>query len=59
MDNGIIKRRRTYEELENTAEDILAAIEELRNEEKIKLLNEMFYKYYNNKGLPRTEIDWE
>lgn len=59
MGDELIRRRRTFDEIELSAEDILEAIEELNNEEKIKLLNEMFYKYYNNRGLPRTEIDWD
>jgi len=42
-----------------SSEQILEAIEELNNEEKQKLLNELFYKYYNNRNLPRMDIDWE
>ncbi|MFA1710512.1 hypothetical protein ACDX66_02235 [Peribacillus frigoritolerans] len=37
MKNGLIKRRRTFGEIELTAEDISDAIETLSNEEKWKL----------------------
>jgi hypothetical protein len=59
MDNGTIKRRRTFDEIELTAEDILEAIDEISNEERWKLLHELYYKYYNNSNLPRLEIDME
>jgi hypothetical protein len=59
MDNGTIKRRRTFDEIELTAEDILEAIDEISNEERWKLLHELYYKYYNNINLPRLEIDME
>ena len=41
-----------------TAEEILKAIENMDNEEKEKLLYELFFKYYNNRNLPRLEVDW-
>jgi hypothetical protein len=59
MDNGTIKRRRIFDEIELTAEDILEAIDEISNEERWKLLLELYYKYYNNSNLPRLEIDME
>ncbi|MEH6983961.1 hypothetical protein [Priestia megaterium] len=44
--NGQIKVRRTFNEIELTAEDVLEAIEELSYEEKYKLLDELLFKYY-------------
>jgi hypothetical protein len=40
--DGLIKIRKTINEVELTAEDVLEAIDELNNEERFKLLNEMF-----------------
>jgi len=42
-----------------TADEILEAINDLSNEERIKLLDEMFDRYYNNRNIPRAEIDWD
>lgn len=41
------------------AQDLLKMIEELSNEEKQKFLDEIFYLYFNSKGLPRVETDWD
>ncbi|MGE7601289.1 hypothetical protein ACQKL5_02175 [Peribacillus sp. NPDC097675] len=41
------------------AEEILVIIEKMENEERWKLLDEMFNKYYNNRGIPKTELDLE
>ncbi|MEK3855744.1 hypothetical protein [Cytobacillus sp. FSL H8-0458] len=38
-----------------TAEQVLQAIEEMDSGERIKLLNELFYLYYNNRSLPRMD----
>jgi hypothetical protein len=57
--NGIIKRVRSIDKYELTAEDVLEAIEELSNAEKEKLLNELYYKFYNKSGHEKMEIDWE
>lgn len=40
-----------------SAEEMLAAIKNMENVERWKLLDEMFYEYYNNRGIPRTELD--
>lgn len=37
-DDGIIRIRRTFDEIEITADDVIEAIEELSEEEHIKLL---------------------
>ncbi|HHY2656250.1 TPA: hypothetical protein ACV5GZ_006024 [Bacillus thuringiensis] len=39
------------------AEDILKLIDEMDNEERIKLLHAMFYKYYNNRGIEYAPLD--
>lgn len=50
MDNGIIKRRRSYDYLgeEITAEDVIEAIEELSNEEHVKLIDYLKSKYFKH-----------
>ena len=40
-----------------TAEDMLELIQNMEVEERWKLLNEMFYLYFNKHNLPRTELD--
>lgn len=57
--DGIIRRVRSIDKYELTAEDVLEAIEELSNEERIKLLNELYYKFYNKSGHKKVEIVWE
>jgi len=57
MNNVIIRRRRTFDEIEVTAEDVLEAIEELSSEERWKLLHELYYKYYNNSNFSYLVID--
>ncbi|WP_170771231.1 hypothetical protein [Bacillus wiedmannii] len=55
MGDGIIKRRRTFDEIELTAEDVVEAIQSLSNEERWKLLDILYDKYYNpadKKGIP-------
>ncbi|MED0874721.1 hypothetical protein [Bacillus mobilis] len=55
MGDGIIKRRRTFDEIELTAEDVVEAIQSLSNEERWKLLDILYDEYYNqtdNKGTP-------
>ncbi|MGD6962723.1 hypothetical protein ACQCVB_11010 [Fictibacillus phosphorivorans] len=59
FDNGIIKRRRSIDQYKLTAEDVLEAIDELSNEEKEKLLQELYYKFYNKSGHEKLEVDWE
>ncbi|MFJ7678267.1 hypothetical protein ACIQXQ_09400 [Peribacillus sp. NPDC097198] len=41
------------------AEEILEMIGKLENEERWMLLDEMFNMYYNNRGIPKTELDLE
>jgi hypothetical protein len=57
--DGIIRIRRSIDMIELTAEDVLEAIEELNNDERIKLLNELYYKFYNKSGHEKAEVDWE
>ncbi|PEK31570.1 hypothetical protein [Bacillus pseudomycoides] len=55
MGDGIIKRRKTFDEIELTAEDVVEAIQSLSNEERWKLLDILYDKYYNStdkKGIP-------
>ncbi|EJR98190.1 hypothetical protein [Bacillus mycoides] len=55
MGDGIIKRRRTFDEIELTAEDVVEAIQSLSNEERSKLLDILYDEYYNSadkKGIP-------
>ncbi|WP_176535448.1 hypothetical protein [Bacillus cereus] len=55
MGDGIIKIRRTFDEIELTAEDVVEAIQSLSNEERLKLLNILYDEYYNStdkKGIP-------
>ncbi|WP_179865291.1 hypothetical protein [Bacillus wiedmannii] len=47
MGDGIIKRRRTFDEIELTAEDVVEAIQSLSNEERWKLLEILYDEYYN------------
>jgi hypothetical protein len=42
---GIIKIRRTFNEIELTSEDVLEAIETLSNEERAKLFEKIYNKY--------------
>lgn len=42
-----------------TAEEILEAINKMETEERWKLLNKMFHKYYNKDGLEYTPIDFD
>lgn len=47
MKDGGIKIRRTFDEIELTAEDVVEAIQDLSNEERWKLLDILYDKYYN------------
>ncbi|MEM5672969.1 hypothetical protein AAHB54_23825 [Bacillus cereus] len=47
MGDGIIRIRRTFDEIELTAEDVVEAIQDLSNEEKWKLLDSLYDEYYN------------
>lgn len=42
MGDGIIKRRKTFNEIELTHEDILEGVKELSNEECWKLLKKLY-----------------
>lgn len=55
MKNERIKIRRTFDQIELTAEDVLEAIEILSNEERWKLLEEMFFRYYTKHGIERGD----
>ncbi|MFJ7508873.1 hypothetical protein ACIQW7_05200 [Peribacillus simplex] len=55
--NGIIKRRRTFDQIELTTEDVLEAIETLSKEERCKLLEEIFIRYYNKHGIEQGDSD--
>ncbi|WP_448160695.1 hypothetical protein [Bacillus cereus] len=53
--DGIIRIRRTFDEIELTAEDVVEAIQDLSNEERWKLLDILYDEYYNptdKKGIP-------
>lgn len=55
MGDGLIKRRKTFDEIELTAEDVVEAIQSLSNEERWKLLDILYDEYYNptnKKGIP-------
>ncbi|MED0977003.1 hypothetical protein P4T49_17720 [Bacillus paranthracis] len=55
MEDGRIKIRRTFDEIELTAEDVVEAIQDLSNEERWKLLDILYDEYYNptdKKGIP-------
>lgn len=41
-----------------TAAEVLEEIDSMRNDERWKLFEELFYKYFNKSDLPRTEIDF-
>ncbi len=41
-----------------TAAEILEEIDSMSNDERWKLFEELFYKYFNKNNLPRTEIDF-
>ncbi|WP_180227878.1 hypothetical protein [Bacillus toyonensis] len=47
MGDGMIKCRRTYDEIEITAKDVVEAIQILSNEEKLMLLDILYDEYYN------------
>ncbi|WP_176519438.1 hypothetical protein [Bacillus toyonensis] len=47
MGDGMIKCRRTYDEIEITAKDVVEAIQILSNEEKWMLLDILYDEYYN------------
>jgi hypothetical protein len=42
-----------------TADEVLKAIEDMENDERWKLLLELFYRHFNSSNLPRMEIDME
>lgn len=51
MDNGIIKRRRSYDYLEEkiTAEDVIEAFEEkLNDEERLKVMQYIQNRYFDS-----------
>ncbi|WP_189339992.1 hypothetical protein [Bacillus cereus] len=55
MGDGLIKRRKAFDEIELTAEDVVEAIQSLSNEERWKLLDILYDEYYNptnKKGIP-------
>ncbi|WP_180235048.1 hypothetical protein [Bacillus cereus] len=58
MGDGIIKRRRNFDEIELTAEDVVAAIQSLSNEERWKLLDILYDEYYNPTDKKRTPVDY-
>lgn len=55
MEDSRIKIRRTFDEIELTAEDVVEAIQDLSNEEIWKFSDILYDKYYNptdKKGIP-------
>ncbi|MDA2040168.1 hypothetical protein PDN58_22415 [Bacillus cereus] len=58
MENGGIKIRRTFDEIELTAEDVVEAIQDLSNEERWKLLDILYDKYYNSTDKKGTPVDY-
>lgn len=42
-----------------SAEEILEMIKEMKNEERWKLLNELYDEFYNKDGHPKKEIDFD
>ncbi|WP_180226276.1 hypothetical protein [Bacillus wiedmannii] len=58
MGDGIIKRRKTFDEIELTAEDLVEAIQDLSNEERWKLLDILYDKYYNSTDKKGTPVDY-
>jgi len=44
---------------ETNSEKVLEIIRNMSNEEREKLLVEMFYEHYNSKRIKRLEIDWD
>lgn len=58
MGDGIIKIRRTFDEIELTAEDVVEAIQDLSNEERWKLLDILYDEYYNQTDKKGTPVDY-
>lgn len=58
MGDGIIKIRRTFDEIELTAEDVVEAIQDLSNEERWKLLDILYDEYYNPADKKGTPVDY-
>ncbi|PEK09421.1 MULTISPECIES: hypothetical protein [Bacillus cereus group] len=58
MGDGIIKRRRTFDEIELTAKDVVEAIQSLSNEERWELLDILYDEYYNPTGKKGIPLDY-
>lgn len=58
MGDGIIRIRRTFDEIELTAEDVVEAIQDLSNKERWKLLDILYDEYYNPTDKKGTPVDY-
>ncbi|AJH21853.1 hypothetical protein [Bacillus mycoides] len=58
MGDGIIKRRRTFDEVELTVKDVVEAIQRLSNEERWKLLDILYHEYYNPTDKKAIPVDY-
>ncbi|WP_179877800.1 hypothetical protein [Bacillus thuringiensis] len=58
MGDRIIKRRKTFDEIELTAEDVVEAIQSLNNEERWKLLDILYDEYYNPTDKKGISVDY-
>lgn len=56
-DPNIIKACLDMLEEKKAVDQILEMIENLENEERWKLLQELFFRYYNNKGIEKGSSD--
>lgn len=58
MGDRIIKRRKTFDEIELTAENVVEAIQSLNNEERWKLLDILYDEYYNPTDKKGISVDY-